>query len=89
MVQNGCLLVTFFRPVIGTGPRRDRTTQSVYGSYAYFDTSEPRKKGDLGVFSTTPFRLNQGPDERYCVQFYCVLYGDAFGDLETFVQLEL
>ena len=62
---NGCLAVAIlllsvkiakklFLKFSGTGPRRDRTTMTVYGTYAYFDTSEPRRKGDTAVFSILP-----------------------------------
>ena len=44
---------------VGTGPKADRTTQSIYGSYAYFDTSEPVKKDDIGVFSTGIIKIDQ------------------------------
>ena len=40
------------------------------------------KKDDIAVFSTEKFKIDFDDNKPYCLQFYTLLFGDAFGDLE-------
>ena len=40
------------------------------------------KKDDIGVFSTYPVKIDNNSMTPYCIQFYTLMFGDAFGDME-------
>ncbi|XP_071964147.1 MAM and LDL-receptor class A domain-containing protein 1-like [Antedon mediterranea] len=67
-----------------TGPQTDHTFEmsaAKKGSYAYIETSPPRKPGDIAILATP---LIQPINTSVCLEFWYTMFGEDTGSLEIY-----
>ena len=54
------------------------------GWYAYFESSAPAVKGDIGQYLSEEFKVN--PNFKWCLSFWYHMYGNGVGGLQAMIK---